>query len=414
MAFPFLHFTDRLPVPWIPFILLILSILYLIWGLSRTSRRRPSKRQTFAPDNLTERVHRNTNGGGNKDEISIPFEMAEVRVSKILVHPIKSCRGTSVSEVHYTPQGLENDRKWCITDAKTHTILTARELPTMVLITPRLEPDLTSPHGGQLVVSFPTGSECDAFSVLIKPSLDILGGWKVVKDCTMFGEFVMDGYVCEALPPSSLSPSDILSKYLSRPVHLMMKGPQPRACPPTMAFPTLKATTKFQDGYPLLVASEESLAEVEKMVREAAMRANDQEGRIGGLDQARWLKGGLAIERFRPNIVLKGAGVPFAEDMWREIVVSPKPEPNPNAAPSAKTITLVSKCTRCLLPNVDINTGTRDAAVPYKILMRFRTGKDPERMNKPCFGCNGFYGGEGVVRVGDYVTVKTWAGAGGV
>lgn len=49
----------------------------------------------------------------------------------------------------------------------------------MVLITPRLEPDLTSPHGGQLVVSFPTGSECDAFSVLIKPSLDILGGWKV-------------------------------------------------------------------------------------------------------------------------------------------------------------------------------------------------------------------------------------------
>lgn len=67
-----------------------------------------------------------------------------------------------------------------------------------------------------------------------------------IKDCTMFGEFVMDGYVCEALPPSSLSPSDILSKYLSRPVHLMMKGPQPRACPPTMAFPTLKATTKFQ------------------------------------------------------------------------------------------------------------------------------------------------------------------------
>ncbi|KAI0937464.1 hypothetical protein AcV5_005370 [Taiwanofungus camphoratus] len=107
MAFPFLHFADRLPVPWIPFILLILSILYLIWGLSRTSRRRLSKRQTVAPDNLTERAYSNANGGGNKDEILVPFEMAEVRVSKILVHPIKSCRGTSVSEVHYTPQGLE-------------------------------------------------------------------------------------------------------------------------------------------------------------------------------------------------------------------------------------------------------------------------------------------------------------------
>ena len=27
--------------------------------------------------------------------------------------------------------------------------------------------------------------------------------------------------------------------------------------------------------------------------------------------------------RFRPNIVLKGSGVPFAEDMWRQIVLQP-------------------------------------------------------------------------------------------
>lgn len=125
---------------------------------------------------------------------------------------------------------------------------------------------------------------------------------------------------------------------------------------------------------------------------------------IGGLDHARWSKDAVDMERFRPNIVFKGAGVPFAEDFWREVLIG-------NTSPP---ITLVAKCARCLLPNVDTERGTRDAAVPYKILMKTRTGKDLLDLSKPCFGCNGVFGGEGVVRVGDFVTVKKWADANGV
>lgn len=66
------------------------------------------------------------------------------------------------------------------------------------------------------------------------------------------------------------------------------------------------------------------------------------------------------------------------------------------------------------LPNVDTVTGIRDAAVPYKLLMTFRTGKDPRDFSKPCFGVNGIIDGHGVVRVGDVVTVKEWAGPEGV
>ena len=66
------------------------------------------------------------------------------------------------------------------------------------------------------------------------------------------------------------------------------------------------------------------------------------------------------------------------------------------------------------LPNVDTVTGTRDAAVPYKVLLKFRRNKDPARMSKPCFGCNAVVGGEGVVRVGDRVEVKEWADGVGV
>jgi hypothetical protein len=63
---------------------------------------------------------------------------------------------------------------------------------------------------------------------------------------------------------------------------------------------------------------------------------------------------------------------------------------------------------------VDIRTGVRDTAVPYKVLMKFRRGKDPARVGKPCFGVNGAPLGSGVVRVGDFVHVREWAGPGGV
>lgn len=63
------------------------------------------------------------------------------------------------------------------------------------------------------------------------------------------------------------------------------------------------------------------------------------------------------------------------------------------------------------LPNVDPTTGVRDKAVPFKVLMKFRTGLDPKHLNKPCFGCNGVPSGSGVVRVGDPVKVLQLAGS---
>lgn len=58
------------------------------------------------------------------------------------------------------------------------------------------------------------------------------------------------------------------------------------------------------------------------------------------------------------------------------------------------------------LPNVDPVTGVRDNAVPYKVIMKFRRGLDPERASLPCVGCNGILTGEGVVKVGDWVHVR--------
>ncbi len=96
---------------------------------------------------------------------------------------------------------LQNDRKWCIIEQESHAVITAREVAKvsttrdiarrgfrakmlpflnqyqMVLITPRIEPDSASPHGGRLVISFPEDSGCEAFSVPLNPTPDILANW---------------------------------------------------------------------------------------------------------------------------------------------------------------------------------------------------------------------------------------------
>ncbi|KAI0652725.1 MOSC N-terminal beta barrel domain-containing protein [Trametes meyenii] len=411
---------------------LVLSLAGLLWSLARRSSGRASPLQptktvgtngssaaACPPEQLKDDLKGGVvNSYALERELTVPFELGDVRVAKILMHPIKSCRGTSLQEARYTPEGLENDRKWCIVEAETHTIITAREVAKMVLITPRVEADATSPHGGKLVISFPEDSDCETFSVPLYPTEELLADWPIIEDCTMFGKYLVEGYVVSSGlgGPGARTPSEILSDYFGRAVHLAMKGLRARECPPTDAFPELRETAMFQDGYPFLVASQESLGEVRRVVSAYAQDESAQE-HIGGIDRKRWRDGGVEIERFRPNIVFKGSGVPFAEDMWRRIRIHPAGGLDEQDAVSDKetrTFTLVSKCTRCLLPNVDTTTGTRDAAVPYKVLLKFRRNKDPARKHKPCFGCNAIVGGEGVVRVGDRVEVLEWAGGVGV
>lgn len=133
----------------------------------------------------------------------------------------------------------------------------------------------------------------------------------------------------------------------------------------------------------------------------------------------------LALSRFRPNIVLKGAGA-FAEDVWEEISIG-----GDDGNDESMDISLVSKCARCLvsaifdentlsitlivliplfplrqLPNVHPETGIRDKAVPFKVLMKFRSNVDPRMKMQPCMGVNGVPAASGVVKVGQWVEVK--------
>ena len=116
-----------------------------------------------------------------------------------------------------------------------------------------------------------------------------------IESCSMFKVVEVDGYICEALHPTSPSPSEVLSKYFGNPVHLVVKGPKRRACGQTQTFPGLDASAVYQDGFPLLVASDESLEKVGDEINRWAEGEVDGES-IGGIDGL-WKTSRVPIER---------------------------------------------------------------------------------------------------------------------
>lgn len=130
--------------------------------------------------------------------------------------------------------------------------------------------------------------------------------WFRIDNCSLWGK-VIDGYICEALNPTSPPPSEILSKYFGLPVRLVMKGPKRRACDPTRSFPDLDASAIFQDGFPLLVASEESLGKVGDEINRWAH--GEVNGRIiKGIDDL-WKTSRVPIERCaQMNVLASSVG----------------------------------------------------------------------------------------------------------
>lgn len=215
----------------------------------------------------------------------------------------------------------------------------------MVLISPRIEHDEQSPCSGKLVVSFPPESGCLTFEVPLNPTPEILSRWELwvevsnwsgnaplttpflrVDECTMFKVVNVDGYICQAVDPTSPSPSEVLSKYFGRPVHLVMKGPKYRACGTTQTFPDLVASALFQDRFPLLIASDESL---EKVSDEINQWASGEVGgvSIGGIDDL-WKTGRLSIERYvdgntpvTGSLILVGGALDSGQTLYSAVPV---------------------------------------------------------------------------------------------
>ncbi|KAL0569658.1 hypothetical protein V5O48_012301 [Marasmius crinis-equi] len=304
----------------------------------------------------------------------------DVKVAKLLVHPIKF------------------DRIWAVMEADSHLVITAREYPKMVLITPTVQEDEHAPYGGILNITFPEDSGCPSLLIPLRPDEDLLKTWQPNQDVDMFKTFTVDGYICQEVPGSRNGThdpkmvSETFSTYFGRPVHLIYKGSTPRPCLPSTNYPKLDATAVYQDLYPLLFLSEEGMAEIDEETR----------SRVGTQKiEERWKTDKVVVERFRPNIVLRGGGA-WVEDEWEEVTIGPDAQ----TAQNAPRILVLGKCRRCVLPNVSPDTGVKDEAVPLKVIMKFRLGVDPNYKYHACVGSWGAPLREGVVNVGDSIFVR--------
>ena len=272
-------------------------------------------------------------------------------LAALFVHPVKSCGALAQREALLTPTGLDLDRAWMVVD--THgDMLTQRELPRMALVRPELKfNDLVLRAPGML-------------SLHLK--LDVVEAATRVR--------VWDDEV-RAFEMGALA-AQWMSDFLGQPLRLVRFDPDERRLSSRRWTGAIEAENPFTDGFPLLVTSSASLADLN------ARLARQGHAPVG-------------IERFRPNLVLDGLE-PFDEDHLDTLEIATDEGP--------VVLKLVKPCVRCTIPNVDpasaeVSPAVGDTLAGYRADARMKGGIT--------FGMNAVVvdGFERTLRVGQRVAV---------
>lgn len=233
----------------------------------------------------------------------------QATIARLFVYPVKSCAGVELPEALLTETGLEFDRAWMVVDAQGEFV-TQRQLPRMALIKPQMkqmEVVLRAP--GMLALHL-------AFDKVEKPVRAKV--WKDEVAAYDMGDIAAQWF----------------SDFLSEPgkpqtLRLVRFDPEHKRLSSLDWTDGVEATNQFADGYPLLVASEGSLAELNERLAAAGHDA-------------------VGIERFRPNIVLTGIES-HDEDRVDALHIE--------TAEGEAQLKPVKPCTRCPIPDIDPATG---------------------------------------------------------
>jgi uncharacterized protein YcbX len=245
-------------------------------------------------------------------------------LAAISVYPVKSCRGIARESARLEVTGFADDRHWMLVRPNGRFV-TQRELPRLALVGTAVDGaglELTAPGRAPLRVARSAGSA----------GLDIVV-WK----------FSGRGIDCGD------AAATWVSAFLETPLRLVRFDPDvPRTCNPEWT-PGAHAVTEFADGFPILVISRASLADLNSRLPRA-----------------------LPMERFRPNLVIDGVGA-YDEDRIHELRAG------------GVTIRIVKPCTRCSITTTDQERGAVDGVEPLATLKTYR--HDPA-LKGVCFGQN--------------------------
>lgn len=261
-----------------------------------------------------------------------------MKVTALWHYPVKSLAGNEESQFAVDRRGPAGDRRWMVVDPQGN-FLTQRQIPAMcrlhattkaeTLRLRHLDRDesmqLATPRGGNLRQVRVWGDECKALDA---------------------GD----------------APAQRLSAWLGQPVRLCyLPDHSERQVDLNYARPGDQVS--FADGFPFLLCSESSL----QVLIQAYGAA-------------------LAMQRFRPNIVVAGAE-PFAELQWRQLRIG------------EIEFEVVKPCTRCVIPSLDPATGERQRAVSKLLSEHCKLD------GQVVFGQNLIHRDVGLLRCGDSVTV---------
>lgn len=240
----------------------------------------------------------------------------QVRVSQLIIYPIKGCSGISVESVCMTSLGLENDRRMVVIDF-TGRALNQKKYPVFAQVAVSYLPN------GDMQLQHRSKSELRAEFT----PRDIGGDVRVVRH--------VNGAELEGIDQGEHAArffSETMEIAGVRLIHLK------RGCAHHGDVDGKdEYTSAFADEFPLLVGAQASVDQMNEWV-------GDEEVNVG-------------FDRFRPNIMVdsapKGSMSPFEEDEWDTITIGEK----------KVCVKLLTRCARCKVISVDQETGVQNPVV---------------------------------------------------
>ena len=264
-----------------------------------------------------------------------------MQVTELNIYPIKSTRRIALRDSEVLPRGLPWDRRWMLIDADGRFI-TARQHPRLATVQTTL-----TDNALRVDVAGRTG-----FSLPLIPaqrSLLRVSVWKDEVDAV----------------PAGAQADTWFSEFLGLDCRLVqMTDDLVRTVSPDYGRPGDQVS--FADGYPLLLISEASLADLNSRLPQP-----------------------VEMRRFRPNLVVDGE-LAYAEDGWRRLRVG------------EVEFEGVKNCSRCIFTTIDPDTGEKHPGLePLRTLGSYRRRAE----GGVYFGQNLIPRSAGVIRVGDPVMV---------
>ena len=384
-------------------------------------------------------------------------EKEEIKISRLTVYPLKSCKGIDVKRVRLTETGFEWDRCFCVID-KDGEFISQRTVPELALVETEFrgaifeddeEDDDFDDENSTMERVMKEDMNDDGVNdvneteSMMKDAKLILRSPNCADECEiplLARKEDMSGEVeCSVWDYCGvhLAESDAVNEWISRAIRVpgakivrwigtggiperfnkyvstSDRNSRPKR-PLDARYAKNGGETAFSDGYPVLLAHESSLDDLQKRV-------------VMGKELFNLAGSEVKMNRFRPNVVVSG-GKEWAEDKWLKIETRARKSKSGGDGGGGErggdqggvSWDLVKPCSRCTIPDINQETGIFDKNREVsRALQKFRSGtvlnsQTKSWANEVFFGWNMITskppgapgGGCSKISVGDVVTAK--------